>query len=77
MGRERGLLRYERERRRARGPPIAGRRRSRKGCDVELATDLLASKFFQSLGIKGVLVCFECLGPLLPQADFFLGPVIL
>ena len=38
---------------------------------------LLASKFFQSLGIEGVLVCFECFSPLLPQTDVFLGLVIL
>jgi len=36
-----------------------GRRRSREGCAAELATVLLASKFFQSLGIEVVSVCGE------------------
>jgi hypothetical protein len=43
----------------------ADRRRSRVDCDAELTAALLAAKFFQGLGIEGVLVCFKCFSPLL------------
>ena len=60
------LLRLTSSEQQAGGPSTTGRRRSREGCAAELATVLLASKFFQSLDIEGVLVCFEGFSPLLP-----------
>ena len=46
------------------GLPTAGGRRSRVGCGAELAMVLLTAKFFQGLGIEGIVVFFEGFSPL-------------